>query len=144
VWGPMFQACVAVFPLDRQDTSLKLPPRSMISIQYPAKCMKPIFVAALLIFLMCGSVFPQQDAFEKCRLVTPSDLSDKGAPTFAAYRDNIRGMSGHPKLDLSNPTARYYRTWFGAKLRKGRIMPDITGSSCGAVELLVLCSRSST
>jgi hypothetical protein len=68
---------------------------------------------------------------------SPSDLSDKGAPTFAAYRDNIRGMSGHPKLDLSNPTARYYRTWFRSEVAKGpnyaghyRVVVWGCGTSC--------------
>ena len=89
--------------------------------------MKPIFVAAFLTILMPCSVPGQQDAltpFEKCRLVIPSDLYDKGAPKFAAYRDNIRGMSGHPRLDLNNPTARYYRTWFRSEVAKG---PNFAG-----------------
>ena len=100
----------------------------------------PFFVAAFLIFLAPCAVLPQQDAltpFEKCRLVTPSDLSEKGAPAFASRRDNIRGMSGHPKLDLSNPTARYYRTWFRSEVAKGpnyaghyRVVVWGCGTSC--------------
>jgi len=90
--------------------------------------MKPeFFVAAFLIFLLPHAVHFQQDAltpFEKCRLVTPSDLSEKGAPAFAAYRDNINSMSGGPKLDLSNPTAWTYRTWFQHEVARG---PNFAG-----------------
>jgi hypothetical protein len=90
--------------------------------------MRPqLVVAASLIVLVPLAGLSKQDAlkpFEKCRLVTPSDLCEKGAPAFASHRDNIGGMSGHPKLDPSNPTARTYRTWFRSEVAKG---PNFAG-----------------
>jgi hypothetical protein len=97
-------------------------------IRYPAKCMKPtFFVAASLVFLAPCAVLSQQDPltpFEKCRLVTPSDLADKKAPKFAAYRVEPRGVSVRPKLDFSSPTARTYRTLLRSEIAKG---PNFAG-----------------
>ena len=88
---------------------------------------------------MPNAVHPQQAAltlFDKCRLVTPSDLSDKGAPKFAAYRDDIKSMSGRPKLNL-NQTDENHRTWFQDEVARGpnfaghyRVVVWGCGSSC--------------
>lgn len=57
----------------------------------------------------------QQDdlpsVFDKCRMVTTDDVTDKHAPTFAAYLVTFQETMENPKLNLnSNPIARMYRT----------------------------------
>jgi len=71
----------------------------------------------------------QQDdspsAFDKCRIVTTEDVSDKRAPTFAAYRVTSPETVENPSLDLkSNPTARTYRTVLRREIAQG---PNFAG-----------------
>jgi hypothetical protein len=59
-------------------------------------------------------------AFDKCRMVTSSDLTDRKAPSFAAYGVPIPQLAETPKLDLKNsPTARMYRTLLRQEVSKG-------------------------
>jgi hypothetical protein len=74
-------------------------------------------------------------AFDKCRMVTSADLTDRKAPSFAAYRVPIPQMAETPNLDLKNsPTARMYRTLLRQEVSKG---PNFAGhyrvaiSGCG-------------
>ena len=79
-------------------------------------------------FALLGLSRPQQDvltAFEKCRMVTASDLADRKAPTFAAYRAPVPKVFEYAKLDLkSNPTARMYRTLLRQEISQG---PNFAG-----------------
>src|SRR5690348_15325439 len=91
--------------------------------------MKWIYeAAAFLILAVSGLSHRQQDvlsAFEKCRLVTPSDLTDRKAPTFETYRVPVPQVSGSPMLVLkSNPTARMYRTRQRQEVARG---PNFAG-----------------
>lgn len=64
-------------------------------------------------------------AFEKCRMVTSSDLTDRKAPSFAAYRVPVLQVAESPKLDLkSSLTARMYRTLLRQEISKG---PNLAG-----------------
>lgn len=64
-------------------------------------------------------------AYDECRLVTSSDLTDRKAPSFAAYRVPAPRMAENPRLDLkSNPTARMYRTLLRQEVSKG---PNFAG-----------------
>jgi len=71
----------------------------------------------------------QQDdsppAFDKCRTVTTEDVTDKRAPTFAAYRVTSPETVENPNLDLtSNPTARTYPTSLRREMAQG---PNFAG-----------------
>jgi hypothetical protein len=64
-------------------------------------------------------------AFDKCRIVTSSDLADSKAPSFSAYRVPVPQVAESPKLDLtSSPTARRYRTLLREEVSKG---PNFAG-----------------
>jgi hypothetical protein len=64
-------------------------------------------------------------AFDKCRTVTSSDLTDGKAPSFAVYRVPLPQVPGTPKLDLkSSLTARMYRTLLRQEVSKG---PNFAG-----------------
>lgn len=70
----------------------------------------------------------QQDVpspFDRCRIVTSSDLIDAKAPSFAGYRVPVVQTAASPKLDLkSNPTAKMYRTLLKQEVFKG---PNFAG-----------------
>jgi hypothetical protein len=92
--------------------------------------MKLNCVAALLA-LLCASALSQgqqedgPSAFDRCRLVTRADLTDKQAPTFAAYHVSSADTVQNPKLDLaSNPIARMYRTVLRQEVAQG---PNFAG-----------------
>jgi len=84
--------------------------------------------SVFLVLAMSGHSLAQQDvpsAFDKCRIVTSSDLTDGKAPTFAAYRASVAQVSDSPKLDLkSNSTARMYRTVLRQEISQG---PNFAG-----------------
>jgi hypothetical protein len=64
-------------------------------------------------------------AFDKCRTVTTEDVTDKRAPTFAAYRVASPETVENPKLDFnSNPIARTYRTILREEIARG---PNFAG-----------------
>jgi hypothetical protein len=66
-----------------------------------------------------------QSAFDKCRIVTPSDLRDSGAPSFNAYHVPDTPLAETPKLDLkSSATARQFRTLLRQEITKG---PNFAG-----------------
>jgi hypothetical protein len=85
-------------------------------------------VAAFPMFMVLGLWPPQQDvptAFDKCRIVTSSDLTDRKAPTFATYRVSVPKILDNPKLDLkSNPTAKMYRSLLRQEISQG---PNFAG-----------------
>jgi hypothetical protein len=69
------------------------------------------------------NAFPS--AYDKCRIVTSSDLTDSKAPRFAAYRVPVPQIAEAPKLDLnSSPTARMYRTLLRQEAYRG---PNFAG-----------------
>ena len=64
-------------------------------------------------------------AFDKCRIVTSTDLADKKAPIFATYSVAVPNTLDKPRLDLkSNPTARMYRTVLRQEIFQG---PNFAG-----------------
>jgi hypothetical protein len=86
-------------------------------------------------------IYQQQDAlspFEECRIVTPTDLKDAKAPSFAAYHVSVPKSRANAKLDLgSNLLAREYRTVLRQELAQGpnfaghyRVAVWGCGSSC--------------
>jgi hypothetical protein len=90
-------------------------------------------LAAAIALAACWCLVPeiraQQDdspsAFDKCRTVTTEDVTDKRAPTFAAYRVTSPETVGNPNLDLkSNPIAATYRTVLRQETAQG---PNFAG-----------------
>jgi hypothetical protein len=93
---------------------------------------RPILAAAIAL-AACWCLVPeiraQQDvspsAFDKCRIVTSSDLNDRSAPSFKAYHVPVPQLAESPKLDLkSSSTARMYRTLLRQQVAKG---PNFAG-----------------
>jgi len=88
---------------------------------------RTILAAAIALASYCCLVpelRAQQDdspsAFDRCRIVTTEDVTDKRAPTFAAYRVTSPAKVENPKLDFnSNPIARRYRTVLRQEIARG-------------------------
>jgi hypothetical protein len=79
-----------------------------------------IMLLACAVFVLPHSQQDELSAFDKCRIVTSSDLTDNKAPRFTAYRIPTSEVIENPKLDLkSNPTARMYRTLLREEISKG-------------------------
>lgn len=108
-------------------------------------------VLIFLVLAVSGLSHPQQDAstaFDRCRIVTSSDLTDGKAPTFAAYRAATAQVSASPRLDLkSGPTARMYRTVLRQEIAQGpnfaghyRVAVWGCGSSCAMFAVVNLNS----
>lgn len=85
--------------------------------------------AAFLLLAFAGLMHRGQDvpsAFDKCRIVTSADLTDKKAPTFATYSVAVSQVLGSPKLDLkSNRTARMYQAILREEVSRG---PNFAGN----------------
>lgn len=95
----------------------------------------------LALVVMLVPLRQKEDAvspFEQCRLVTPADLKDAKAPSFATYPVAAPKSAQIAKLDLkSNPVAREYRTVLRQELAQGpnfaghyRLAAWGCGSSC--------------
>jgi hypothetical protein len=106
---------------------------------------RTILAAAIALAAYCCSVpelrAQQNDsasAFDKCRAVTPEDVTDKRAPSFAAYRVTSPETVENPSLNLkSNPIAPTYRTVLRQETAQGpnfaghyRVAVWGCGSSC--------------
>ncbi|MGA7795926.1 MAG: hypothetical protein WCA19_23075 [Candidatus Acidiferrales bacterium] len=78
---------------------------------------------AILCVLLPTALFGQENsptAAEKCRFVTPADLSDARAPSFGSYPARPQEVPSSIKLDLrSNPIAKKYRTVLRQEIAKG-------------------------
>jgi hypothetical protein len=109
-------------------------------------------IALLAFWFSTSQVRGQQEdatsAFDKCRLVTVSDLADSKAPKFSAYRVDAPPMAESPKVDLkSNPIAREYRTVLQQESAKGpnfaghyRVVVWECGSSCAVLAVVNLAT----
>jgi hypothetical protein len=98
-------------------------------------------MAIIFVLLIPVALRGQQDEpseFDKCRLVTASDLSDPKAPTFEAFPAKTPQTIPNTKLDLmSSRIARKYRTVLRLEIAKGpnyagyyRVALWGCGSSC--------------
>jgi hypothetical protein len=99
-------------------------------------------IALAAFWCLVPEIRAQQDdspsAFDKCRTVTTKDVTDKRAPTFAAYRVTSPGSVENPSLDLkSNPIAPMYQTVLRQETAQGpnfagryRVAVWGCGSSC--------------
>ena len=92
---------------------------------------------AAAILMLCTATLLQgrQDdslsAFEKCRIVTTGDLTDKQVPSFATYQVSSAETRESATLDLkSNPIARTYRTVLKGEMAEG---PNFAGHNRVAV-----------
>lgn len=88
-----------------------------------------IFFVALAVLgastLLVGQQNDGPSAFDKCRIVTTTDLTDKHAPAFDTYPVTSAKAVEKPKLDLaSNPVARMYRTTLRHEIGQG---PNFAG-----------------
>src|SRR5262249_27265187 len=83
---------------------------------------------AIIFFLAWSTVFSLQEsltAYEKCRVLTATDLRDSKAPTFATYKVTERPFSGKPKLNLKgDPLAHSYPDTLREEVSKG---PNFAG-----------------
>jgi len=84
-----------------------------------------MMLLACAVFVLPPSQQDEPSPFDKCRIVTSSDLTDSKVPRFAAYRIPTQEVIENPKLDLkSNPIARMYRTLLRDEISKG---PNFAG-----------------
>jgi hypothetical protein len=105
-----------------------------------------IMLLACAVFVLPHSQQDEPSAFDKCRIVTSSDLTDNKAPHFTAYRIPTPEVIEGPKLDLkSNPTARMYRTLLRQEVARGpnfaghyRVAIWGCGSSCAMFAVINL------
>lgn len=107
--------------------------------------MKWNYAIAGVLILSCtyaSAAWGRQDdfpsAFDKCRIVTTADLTDKRAPVFNDYRVASPETVGNPKVDLTtNPIARMYPSVLRQEISHGpnfaghyRLAAWGCGSSC--------------